>query len=112
MAEAVGFEPTKPFRTHAFQACAIDHYATLPESVYRVAMSYLPKTDIHKIFTRALYQATTRDTMSAQNNIYARLSIKMNYSSHDYSGFGDLDHTAYQTIAKSGEVKASWNCPA
>lgn len=29
-AEEVGFEPTKPLRAHAFQACAIDHYATPP----------------------------------------------------------------------------------
>lgn len=25
-----GFEPLKPLRAHAFQACAIDHYATSP----------------------------------------------------------------------------------
>ena len=30
LAEEVGFEPTKPLRAHAFQACAIGHYATLP----------------------------------------------------------------------------------
>ena len=32
-AEAVGFEPTKALRPHAFQACAIVHYATPPELV-------------------------------------------------------------------------------
>lgn len=30
MAEMVRFELTKPKMTHAFQACAIDHYATPP----------------------------------------------------------------------------------
>jgi hypothetical protein len=31
VAEAKGFEPLYPLRDHAFQACAIDHYATLPK---------------------------------------------------------------------------------
>jgi hypothetical protein len=29
-AERVGFEPTVPCGTHAFQACAFDHSATSP----------------------------------------------------------------------------------
>lgn len=32
-AEAEGFEPSYPLRDHAFQACAIDHYATLPRLI-------------------------------------------------------------------------------
>lgn len=30
MAEDRGFEPLKPFSLHAFQACALDHYANPP----------------------------------------------------------------------------------
>lgn len=30
MAEVEGFEPSYPVKDHAFQACAIDHYATPP----------------------------------------------------------------------------------
>lgn len=30
-AEVKGFEPLYPVKDHAFQACAIDHYATPPE---------------------------------------------------------------------------------
>ena len=29
-AESEGFEPSVPFVTHAFQACALDHYANSP----------------------------------------------------------------------------------
>lgn len=29
-AEGAGFEPAIPCGTHAFQACALGHYATLP----------------------------------------------------------------------------------
>ncbi len=31
MAEKEGFEPSKPFGLHTFQACAFDHSATSPE---------------------------------------------------------------------------------
>ncbi len=31
MAESRGFEPLKPCSLHAFQACALDHYANSPE---------------------------------------------------------------------------------
>ena len=30
LAERQGFEPWVPFGTHAFQACALDRYATSP----------------------------------------------------------------------------------
>ncbi len=33
MAEVEGFEPSYPVKDHAFQACAIDHYATPPFSL-------------------------------------------------------------------------------
>ena len=45
-AEAVGFEPTKPFRAHAFQACAIDHYATLPYAYYVKLLASQPLTNL------------------------------------------------------------------
>jgi hypothetical protein len=34
VAEEVGFEPTRPRRVAAFQAAALDHYATPPNLVY------------------------------------------------------------------------------
>ncbi len=47
LAEGVGFEPTVPFGTHAFQACALGHYATLPLS------SHFTKYDVKLFFPMA-----------------------------------------------------------
>ena len=39
MAEREGFEPSKAFTLHAFQACALGHYATSPFAVLNYLIS-------------------------------------------------------------------------
>jgi hypothetical protein len=42
-AEGEGFEPSVPFGTHAFQACALDRYATPPKQIYFSLNTELPQ---------------------------------------------------------------------
>ena len=43
MAEGKGFEPLIPCGIHAFQACALDHYANLPkQSIAQKPQANLP----------------------------------------------------------------------
>lgn len=42
LAEVKGFEPLYPVKDHAFQACAIDHYATPPSALEIIAYFCLP----------------------------------------------------------------------
>ena len=39
MVERMGFEPMKPLGLHAFQACAIDHSAISPKTVFNSLMT-------------------------------------------------------------------------
>ena len=69
MAENKGFEPSKPFGLHAFQACAFDHSANSPHCNCK----YLPHT-LKRVYY--CFYITLKQVLKMTNNEARKLFFK------------------------------------
>ena len=96
-AEGEGFEPSVPCDTHAFQACALDHYANPP---YRHSICERP--DKRKTAGRG-----ARPSVDAPQSAASSCSLSLNKASARWRGFVRVSPGVFPRRAETCALKST-----